>query len=232
MCIRDSPKGFSEFNGRVFLRKDYTNNLIYDDVSNEFTGIAQTFTVRNSGVNTTGIETGSGLVLINGIFQTPTTDNNAGNNFFYKGDGTKTDIVFTGITSTDGTPVVSLEDPNQNAFPKGGLIISLGSTTGLGFAPLLGADILPVIGAGGSISGIIGIPTYTTPGYSISTASFDYQTGILDVTTSSAHNLNAQNEDVYLTDLKFTSAVGIVTYGNSSLGNIFPITQIVDTTRV
>jgi len=226
------PKGFSEFNGRVFLRKDYTNNLIYDDVSNEFTGIAQTFTVRNSGVNTTGIETGSGLVLINGIFQTPTTDNNAGNNFFYKGDGTKTDIVFTGITSTDGTPVVSLEDPNQNAFPKGGLIISLGSTTGLGFAPLLGADILPVIGAGGSISGIIGIPTYTTPGYSISTASFDYQTGILDVTTSSAHNLNAQNEDVYLTDLKFTSAVGIVTYGNSSLGNIFPITQIVDTTRV
>ena len=226
------PKGFSEFNGRVFLRKDYTNNLIYDDVSNEFTGIAQTFTVRNSGVNTTGIETGSGLVLINGIFQTPTTDNNAGNNFFYKGDGSKTDIVFTGITSTDGTPVVSLEDPNQNAFPKGGLIISLGSTTGLGFAPLLGADILPVIGAGGSISGIIGIPTYTTPGYSISTASFDYQTGILDVTTSSAHNLNAQNEDVYLTDMKFTSAVGIVTYGNSSLGNIFPITQIVDATRV
>ena len=112
------------------------------------------------------------------------------------------------------------------------MIISLGSTTGLGFAPLLGADILPVIGAGGSISGIIGIPTFTTPGYNISTASFDYQTGILDVTTSSAHNLNAQNEDVYLTDLKFTSAVGIVTYGNSSLGNIFPITQIVDTTRV
>ena len=226
------PKGFSEFNGRVFLRKDYTSNLIYDDISNEFTGIAQTFTVRNSGVNTTGIETGSGLVLLNGIFQTPTTDNNAGNNFFYKDDGTQSDIVFTGITSTDGTPVVSLEDPNQNAFPKGGLIISLGSTTGLGFAPLLGADILPVIGAGGSISGIIGIPTFTTPGYNISTASFDYQTGILDVTTSSAHNLNAQNEDVYLDGMKFTSAVGIITYGNSSQGNIFPITQIVDTTRV
>ena len=226
------PKGFSNFNGRVFLRKDYTSNLIYDDISNQFTGIAQTFTVRNSGVSTTGIETGSGLVLINGIFQTPTTDNNAGNNYFFKEDGTDSEIVFTGITSTDGTPVVSLEDPNQNAFPKGGLIISLGSTTGLGFAPLLGADILPVIGAGGSISGIIGIPTFTTPGYNISTASFDYQTGILDVTTSSAHNLNSQNEDVYLDGMEFTSAVGIITYGNSTQGNIFPITKIVDSTKV
>ena len=112
------------------------------------------------------------------------------------------------------------------------MIISLGSTTGLGFAPLLGADILPVIGAGGSISGIIGIPTFTTPGYNISTASFDYQTGILDVTTSSAHNLNSQNEDVYLDGMEFTSAVGIITYGNSTQGNIFPITKIVDSTKV
>ena len=104
------------------MRKDYTSNLIYDDISNQFTGIAQTFTVRNSGVSTTGIETGSGLVLINGIFQTPTTDNNAGNNYFFKEDGTDSEIVFTGITSTDGTPVVSLEDPNQNAFPKGCLL--------------------------------------------------------------------------------------------------------------
>ena len=54
-------------------------------------------------------------------------------------------------------------------------------------------------------------------------------TGILDVTTSTAHNLNAQNDDVYLEDLKFTSAVGITTYGNHTFGNIFPITQIVDT---
>ena len=226
------PKGFSEFNGRVFLRKDYTNNLIYDDISNQFTGVAQTFTVRRSGINTIGIETGSGLVLLNGIFQTPTTDNNAGNNYFFKDDGSKTEIVFTGITSTDGTPVVSLEDPNQNAFPKGGLIVSIGSTNGLGFAPLIGADVLPIIGAGGSISGIIGIPTFTTPGYSISTASYDFTTGILDVTTGTAHNLNAQNDDVYLEDLKFTSALGITTYGNSTLGNIFPITQIVDSTRL
>ena len=226
------PKGFSEFNGRVFLRKDYTNNLIYDDISSEFTGIAQTFTVTQSGISTTGIETGNGLVLINGIFQTPTTDNNAGNNFYYNESGSNSEIVFTGITSTDGTPVVSLEDPNQNAFPKGGLIISLGSTTGLGFAPLLGADVLPVIGAGGSISGIIGIPTYTTPGKSISTASFDYQTGILDITTGTAHNLNAQNQDVFIDGMKFTSALGITTYGNTTLGNIFPITQIVDSTNI
>ena len=112
------------------------------------------------------------------------------------------------------------------------MIVSIGSTNGLGFAPLIGADVLPIIGAGGSISGIIGIPTFTTPGYSISTASYDFTTGILDVTTGTAHNLNAQNDDVYLEDLKFTSALGITTYGNSTLGNIFPITQIVDSTRL
>ena len=145
------PRPFSKFNGRVFLKNSYENNLIYDDVSLNFTGVGQTFTLTTSGINTTGIETGSGLVLINGIFQTPTTDNNAGNNFFYTESAGISSITFTGITSTDGTKVTSISDVNQNQFPRGGLIVSLGSTNGLGFAPLVGASVTAVLGATGDI---------------------------------------------------------------------------------
>ena len=36
------PFARSDFNGRVYLRNDYTTNAIFDDISDEFTGIGQT----------------------------------------------------------------------------------------------------------------------------------------------------------------------------------------------
>ncbi|BCV08404.1 MAG: hypothetical protein CM15mL5_1780 [uncultured marine virus] len=63
------------------MRQDYNSNAIFDDISSEFTGIGQTFTTTISGVNTTGITTGSAFVTINGIFQPPTTDKNPNNNY-------------------------------------------------------------------------------------------------------------------------------------------------------
>ena len=71
------------FNGRVYLRQDYDTNQVYDDISDEFTGIGRTFTLSVDGGDTTGIGTtgGNGVLFINGIFQTPTTENNPANNF-------------------------------------------------------------------------------------------------------------------------------------------------------
>ena len=69
------------FNGRVYLRNDYSTNQIYDSISDQFTGIGATYTLTVGGINTTGIETGSGVLFINNIFQTPTTDNNTGGNY-------------------------------------------------------------------------------------------------------------------------------------------------------
>ena len=57
-------------------------NMVFDDISDSFTGIAKTFTNKVSGLNTVGIEPGNGILFINGVFQTPTTENNAGNNYF------------------------------------------------------------------------------------------------------------------------------------------------------
>jgi hypothetical protein len=143
----------SDFNGRVFLRSDYTTNRVYDDISNEFTGIGRTFTLTVGGANTTGIGSigDNGVVFINGIFQTPTTDNNPNNNFSILEDGSKTDIIFSGIRTDPGDPnsVLAVEnDINQNQVPRGGIIVSLGSSGGLGYAPLAGAAVSAVVSTG------------------------------------------------------------------------------------
>ena len=126
----EQPK--SSFTGRVFLRKDYTTNTLYDNISETFTGIGQTYILTLNGVNTTGIGStgGNGILFINSIFQTPSTKNNTGNNFSVTDNAVLgiTSVVFSGITSTNGEVVKSLSDVNQNQLPRGGLIVSLGSS--------------------------------------------------------------------------------------------------------
>ena len=152
------PEPTSVFNGRVFLRKDYTTNQVYDNVSERFTGIGQTYTLTVNGINTVGLGStgGNGIVFINGIFQTPTTENNSQNNFTIVENNTLgiSSIVFSGITSSNGSTYVSVDDVNINQLPRGGLIVSLGSTPGLGYAPLVGASVTAIIGVGGTIVSI------------------------------------------------------------------------------
>ena len=108
----------STFQGRVFTRSDYNDNVVLDDISDSFTGIAKTFTVKSAGVNTTGISTDFGAILINNIFQRPTTD--------YRLDGTPatgiTTITFTGNESTTQTESYSSSDVNSNNLPRKGII--------------------------------------------------------------------------------------------------------------
>jgi len=163
----------SDFNGRVFLRSDYTGNQIYDDISDEFTGIGRTFTLLVGGANTTGLGStgGSGIVFVNNIFQTPSTDNNRNNNYEINENTVAgiTTIVFSGLTKPDVDPleyVVSEFDINQNETPRGGIIVSLGSTPGSGFAPLVGASVTAVVGAGGSIVSVgLGTTDFNGSGY-------------------------------------------------------------------
>jgi hypothetical protein len=150
------PRERASFSGRVFLREDYTTNQIYDDISNQFTGIGQTFILTSQGINTVGLGTsgGSGIVFINSIFQSPTTLNNSSNNYLITENSGTTNITFTGITSTNDALFTSEYDINQNQLPRGGVIVSLGSTGGLGIAPLVGASVTAVVGAGGTIVAI------------------------------------------------------------------------------
>lgn len=140
----------AKFNGRVFLRNDYTSNQIYDDISDQFTGVGQTFRLTSQGISTVGLGTsgGNGIVLINSIFQSPTTLNNSKNNYIINENLNLgiTSITFTGITSTNlQTIFITDDDINQNQLPRGGIIVSLGSSAGLGYEPGV-YENLPVVG--------------------------------------------------------------------------------------
>ncbi len=142
------PTVRSAFGGRVYLRQDYSTNQIYDNISKSFTGIGKTYTLTVQGINTTGIETGSGVLFINDVFQTPSTVNNIGNNYEFNSNTGISSVVFTGITSTNNELILSDYDVNTNQLPRGGIIVSLGSTSGLGFAPLVGASVTAVVSGG------------------------------------------------------------------------------------
>jgi len=159
------PFQTSDFNGRVFLRNDYTTNAVYDDISNKFTGIGRTFTLTIGGINTVGLGStgGNGILFINNVYQTPTTDNNPNNNFKIIENSVTgiTSVVFSGVQDKITKDIITSKfDVNQNQTPRGGIIVSFGSSTGLGYAPLVGASVTAVVGAGGSIVSI-GIGTTT-----------------------------------------------------------------------
>ena len=230
------PLPKSTFNGRVYLRNDYTNNKIYDDISLQFNGIGRTFTVYREGENTTGLEAGSNLVFINDVFQTPDTVNNIGNNYTFSETATGiSSVTFTGITreNTDDVIIVPY-DINQNQIPRGGVVVSVGSTGGLGYAPLIGAIVRAEVDGSGTITNIVGVPTYGSA-YSISTSSYNNTTGILEVTTSSNHPFDGRNNEVYLEGLEFScdpvySGITTTIFPDGSAGFVFPIVGIVSNT--
>ena len=53
----------AKFSGRTFLRSNYTTNMLFDDVSDSFTGIGKTYSLTVGGANTS-----SGIGVGNGIF--------------------------------------------------------------------------------------------------------------------------------------------------------------------
>ena len=115
----------SSFNGRVFLKSNYNNNKVYDDISDKFTGIGRTFTLTVGGANATGIGTdgGNGLVFVNNIYQSPKTDNNPTIfNYEILENTTSgiTTVEFSGITRPDNIVeyVSSDSDINQNETPR------------------------------------------------------------------------------------------------------------------
>ena len=192
----------SNFNGRVYLRKDYGTNLIFDDISDKFDGVTADFTLTSDGNNVTGIGStgGNGLVFINGVFQAPSTPNNTENNFSITEVSGISSVIFTGITSVGGDQIVDPSDINLNQLPRGGVPISFGSTNGLGYAPLRKAVAEPTVTLG-QITNIAGVPT-TGVFAAISDADYDNATGILTVTTSSDHDLNT-GDKIELRNLTF-----------------------------
>ena len=166
----------SSFQGKSFIRSGVVNSLneayhknyIFNDISEAFNGIGKEFTLKYNGDDIDGIEDENAIILINDIFQGPglTLDYNLSES-----------VGVTTITFTGESTLVSY-DANTTSVPRGGIIISVGSTEGLGYQPLVSAGGTVVVSTAGTVQSIsVG---NTGSGYRSST---NYQ--ILSKTSSS-----------------------------------------------
>ena len=149
----------STFQGRVFLRSGisggstdtYSENYVFDDISNQFTGIQSVFTLKSNETDITGFSTDNGIVLINGIFQAP---QGVQPENFQRGDYLFEESGITSIRFTGGADQPYGYDPNRTDLPIGGLMVSLASTQGFGYQPLISAGATATVSTGGTIQAV------------------------------------------------------------------------------
>jgi hypothetical protein len=141
----------STFHGRTFMRSGinntssdtYASNYLFDDISDKFDVSTNTFTLKQNKVDISGFYNDNSIVLVNSTIQTPEE------NFYLEASGGGTNIVF----SQDALSVLTY-DPNTTGFPRGGILVSVGSSTGLGYAPLVCAGGTAIVSAAGTIASI------------------------------------------------------------------------------
>ena len=121
----------------------YHTNYLFDSLSDKFDGNTPTYTLTSAGSSDiSGISTGNSIILINDILQGPgnSRDFTMGENLGV------TTITFTGTASSTTT------DANTSNLPLGGVLLSLGSTEGSGYQPLVSAGGTAVVSGLGTIS--------------------------------------------------------------------------------
>ena len=142
----------STFQGRSFIRSGevnglnhtYYKNYVYDDISEQFNGTRNKFTLKQNNAAAPGVSTENAVILINDVFQEPGLTNNY------------TLSEATGITSITfvGSATSVPYDVNTSSFPRGGLIVSVGSTEGFGYQPLVSAGGTAIVSSAGTIQSV------------------------------------------------------------------------------
>ena len=145
----------SMFQGRTFMKRaavgstneTYHQNHVLDDITDRFTGVGKTYTLTSGGSNVSGIDT-STVVLVNGIYQLNQGVQAFAGDYIIEESVGVSSIVFTGERVDQGY------DPNRSSLPVGGRFISVGSTGGFGYQPLVAAGGTAVISAAGTVQSI------------------------------------------------------------------------------
>jgi len=147
---------YSSFQGRTFLRsgtpnstfETYSRNYIFDDISNEFDAQRNIFSLRSNRNDLVGFSTGNAIILINDIFQGPQGIQGFQGDYSLEETSGITSISFTGTATS-----ISY-DPNNANIPVGGLIVSVGSSNGFAFQPLVAAGGTAIVSSAGTIQSI------------------------------------------------------------------------------
>ena len=143
----------SSFQGRVFMRsgiedtsnESYHKNYIFDDISDKFEGTTKDINLSSEGsFNISGIADENAVILINDIFQGP----GLSANYYLQENAGITSIRFTGTASS------TTSDVNTANIPVGGVLVSLGSSAGSGYQPLISAGATVSISGFGTVQSV------------------------------------------------------------------------------
>jgi hypothetical protein len=192
----------SSFSGRVFIKsgvsntgnEPYKNNYIFDDLSDSFTGFKTEFSLKSFGKNVTGFSTSNAIILVDNIFQSPSGFTTTGDYKLRENVGV-TSIIFTGNISS------VKYDVNNASVPSGGTIISVGSSNGFGYQPLVCAGGTAIISIGGTIQSI-----------SIGNSGSGYRVGIqtiVNVGIVTTKELNAKIKNIGTANILNGNVVGV-----------------------
>jgi hypothetical protein len=143
----------STFYGRVFMRSSeinsdrtpYSKNYVFDDISDKFNGRDKEFIIKSDYSDVSDMSDDNAIILLNEVFQQPGV---SGAYNLVEGNVGITSIVFVGAATS--TPA----DINTSNLPSGGIIVSVGSTSGYGYQPLVSAGGTAIVSASGTISAI------------------------------------------------------------------------------
>ena len=143
----------SSFQGRSFMKtgtlngsnETYHENYIFDNISDQFNATENEFTLKQNGSNITGINTENAIILINDIFQSP----GVSDQYLLNESSGITSITFQGTNPSPLGP-----DVGFTKYPKGGIIVSVGSTEGFGYQPLVSAGGTATVSGIGTIEAI------------------------------------------------------------------------------
>ena len=159
----------STFQGRTFMRRAavgttaeaYATNYIFDDISEQFSGVGSVFTLKSDGVNATGFSTNNAIVLVNNLLQEPQGVQAYEGAYTLTESGGISSIRFIGSGQIEG------HDANISNLPSGGVLISVGSSAGYAYQPLISAGGTATVSAAGSITAV-----------SIGNSGSGYRTGV------------------------------------------------------
>jgi len=181
----------SSFHGRTFMRsgivegtnESYYKNVVFDDISDDFDGINKIFDLKENKSNIEDISQENAVILINDIFQGPGLNSN----YTLSESGGVISVNFVG----SATSLAS--DINTSDFPSGGIIVSVGSTEGFGYQPLVSAGGTAIVSTAGTISAIsIGNSGSGYRSYIQTLSGINTVTVRVGVTTSSVESNNIE----------------------------------------
>lgn len=150
----------SKFSGRCFIRsgipgdtkKTYSDNYIFDDISENFSGLQTNFTLKVGDEDVSGFDLDSAVILVRDVFQSPKVESNVtiSGNYEIKSGTSSTSIEMDFIGLKD----FSADDINSSGVPIGGIIASVGSSSGFGYQKLKQAGGSATLNLDGSIASV------------------------------------------------------------------------------